>query len=228
MQHYKVTLITFATLIGLQLQAAPMACEVAQSQKMSQPDLLKLTDKICVETKISQDPSSTIEEVTNGSNWTAEQNLIFQYSKNCYTVINPALYAPLTAKPEVATLAKELDRSLCDQKIFQGEVYRGMNLSEELAKTYAEGAEILSPSFTSTSKQFNIGCEFAVKGNALIKIFSKNGREIENLSHHPDEEEVLFRLNTQFKVRLKMTGFQAKMISNCKKVSYYIEMEEIN
>jgi hypothetical protein len=81
---------------------------------------------------------------------------------------------------------------------FRGDVYRGTTINQpSLLDKYREvGSEVVEDAFTSASrsplKMF--------AGNARFYLSSKHGKEIARWSAHPEEEEVLFKPGTRFKV----------------------------
>jgi len=97
---------------------------------------------------------------------------------------------------------------------FEGTVIRGDNLSDELIENlFPVGGIHQDNGFKSSSS--NLDKPFS--GNTEIRIRSKNGVNLENISVAPQEEEVLFRPKTKFKVlkRDKINGIN------------FIELEEI-
>ena len=217
--------IIITAFLGLQqAQAAPISCDLARTQAMSVKDVLDLTRLVCANP--SQDPDEHVDDIAMETHLTADKNLVYQYSKNCYRPINAVLYSPVNADRKAVLLTQQLDRALCDFTEYDGITYRGLNLNPETLEKYMKATDITPPAFTSTSKKLHIACGFTE--NTLLKIRSKHGREIENLSNHWDEAEVLFRLNTKFKIISATHGFRAKIDSGCKKAAYYIELEEID
>lgn len=81
---------------------------------------------------------------------------------------------------------------------FHGDVYRGATIHDEnvLAKYEDVGAEVLEDAFTSATKS----PLKAFSGNVRFYLSSKHGKDISNWSVHPEEEEVLFKPGTPFKV----------------------------
>lgn len=75
-----------------------------------------------------------------------------------------------------------------------GVTYRGVNdLSKEEAARYIPGHVVLERAFMSTSKHTRSGdYKFIVTGHS--------GRDVQMVSEHPSEEEVLFKYNTAFRV----------------------------
>ena len=127
----------------------------------------------------------------------AEQAAIRDYTDKGYERMNHQLRdheltAPMARK--VATLIAALDRL----PPFRGDVYRGTTIPDPrvLEKYRAVGSEVVEDAFVSSSRS-------ALKmyiGNVFFLIESKQGRDISRWSANPEEEEVLFRPGTRFKV----------------------------
>jgi hypothetical protein len=85
-------------------------------------------------------------------------------------------------------------------KKFVGTVYRGTDLQSDSLKQfkdhYHNKTEYVENGFTSTSS--SITRKFS--GNTTFIIHSKTGREVDAVSHHDYEKEVLFKAKTKFKV----------------------------
>lgn len=100
--------------------------------------------------------------------------------------------------PATATKIAILTAALDQLPAFRGDVYRGTTLSDrDLLERYrAVGSEVIEPAFTSASRS-------PLKmygGNVLFYVVSKRGRDVSHWSAQPEEEEVLFRPGTRFKV----------------------------
>jgi hypothetical protein len=80
---------------------------------------------------------------------------------------------------------------------FQGDVFRGAAMEEELLRKYQRVGEVITErAFISASRSPSK----AFSGNVRFYIISKRGKEIDQWSAYPDEEEVLFPPDTRFKV----------------------------
>lgn len=80
----------------------------------------------------------------------------------------------------------------------RGDVFRGATIQDPklLRKYQRVGETITERAFTSASRS---PLE-AFSGNVRFYIVSKQGKEIDRWSAHPEEEKVLFQPGTQFKV----------------------------
>jgi len=205
------------SLLSLPALADQTSCEASRKNLLSDDVLKKLTVKVCPPENTS-DPDIDM---------TASEFLLYQYTDKCFDKINRELFKTTEKNPDILQLAEQLDAVLCDYPISESEVFRGANLPEAVAEKYQASEEISFPAFSSSSMAFNVGCEFAKKGNTLFKIISKSGRVVENQSKHDQEAEVLFRMNARFKVKVAISGFQASTMTGCKGISNYFELEEI-
>ena len=88
-------------------------------------------------------------------------------------------------------------------------LYRIENLSDaQIEEYYKVGKEVTNKHFTSSTyseKAIERAIEFR-SANLLIRIESKSGKLIENLSTLKKEKEILFKSNTEFYV--KEIGFE--------------------
>jgi len=94
---------------------------------------------------------------------------------------------------------------------YQGVVGRGATVKPDVIMSYKEGMIIEERAFTSASK----GTGWS--GNLKLKITSKTGTDVNALSMHPGENEVLFKSGTRFKVTKVSTHANTT----------HVEMEEI-
>ncbi len=219
-------LVLLVFLQSLPALAGQTSCEASKKNLLSDDLLKKLTVKVCPPENTS-DPDVYMEYDRAYESSTASEFLVYQYTDKCFDKINRELFKTTEQNPDVLQLAEQLDAVLCDYPISEKEVFRGANLPEAVAEKYHASEEVSFPAFSSTSMAFNVGCEFAKKGNTLFKIVSKSGRVVENQSKHDQEAEVLFRMNAHFKVKVAASGFQATTMSGCKGISNYFELEEI-
>lgn len=221
-----MVLALFLVLQSLPALADQTSCEASRKNLLVDDLLRKLTVKVCPRENTS-DPDVYMEYDKKYESSTASEFLVYQYTDKCYEKINRELLKTSEQDPDTLQLAQQLDAVLCDYPISEKEVFRGANLPEQIAEKYHVSEEISFPAFSSTSTAFNVGCEFAKKGNTLFKMISKSGRLIENHSKHDQEAEVLFRMNARFKVKVAVSGFQATTMTGCKGISNYFELEEI-
>jgi hypothetical protein len=99
---------------------------------------------------------------------------------------------------EVTDFSHVLEGSLAKMFFFAGPVYRGYPADdlEEFLENYSVGSEKKIPAFTSTTKEL----EQAFEGNVLFVISARNGHDVERFSAFPSEREVMFDMNTSFRV----------------------------
>jgi hypothetical protein len=80
---------------------------------------------------------------------------------------------------------------------FEGDVFRGAAIEERLLRKYQRVGQIITErAFISASRSPSK----AFSGNVRFYIISKRGKEIDQSSAYPEEEEVLFLPDTRFKV----------------------------
>lgn len=222
----RLFIFAFAFAITLPALADQTSCEVSKKNQLSDDLLKKLTVKVCPPEDTS-DPDVNMEYDDAYKSSTASEFLVYQYTDKCYQKINSELFKTANQDPDILKIAEQLDAVLCDYPQSSAEVYRGANLPEAVAEKYHKSEEISFPAFSSSSTAYNVACEFAKKGNTLFKMVSKSGRVIHNDSKHSQEEEILFRTNARFKVLNAVSGFQASIVTGCKGISNYFELEEI-
>lgn len=155
------------------------------------------------------------------SNLTFDEYLsVHVYTTNLYKPINKGLrgFDP-EALDKWAKVSSDTDKAL--EKMasnsnlrYEGTVIRGDQFDDaQIEKLFPVNGIHTDSAFKSSSK--NLDKPFS--GNTELKIKSKTGINIEDVSVLPSEEEVLFRPNTKFKVisKTKVNGL------------YKIELEEI-
>lgn len=129
---------------------------------------------------------------------TAEQKTaIRDYTEKGFRRMNEQLRegtVTLFMQRKIDILEDALDK-LAD---FRGEVYRGATIADRsvIEKYRAVGKEVLEDAFTSATKS----PLKAFSGNVRFYLLSKHGKDISPWSAHPDEEEVLFKPGTRFKI----------------------------
>lgn len=134
----------------------------------------------------------------------AEAAQIIAYSGSHYGPVNRQLREG-TITPQQYKYAKSLDKALRKMPPYEGTVYRKTDLPAEVAKKYKEGNIVVERSFTSSSTSPHVW-----SGAYRYVINSKTGREISRLSSHGSEKEVLFTMNSDFKVT-KVVGKEIHM-----------------
>jgi hypothetical protein len=70
-----------------------------------------------------------------------------------------------------------------------------VSVSPEISKLYQPGKVFVEQGFMSTSKDSSTW-----SGDLQFVIKSKTGRDIQKISSHPGEAEVLFKSGTRFKI----------------------------
>ncbi len=205
------------------VSAAPRTCERASERIISNNELIKLTDVVCGPYRRDSYDGPHGEEMVR----TAKQELIYEYSSFCYGPINQTLWGSLLLNPEATLqLAEQLDLILCELPEVVGTTYRGLKLSLTQLKEFRAGNLVTLPAFTSTSLDISTACGFS--GNAMMVIHSKTGRSISDFAQKPEEEEVLMRPGTEFKVVAVNTNEkEIRKKLNCVRPSVLIELEEI-
>ena len=121
---------------------------------------------------------------------------IRDYSDSGYRRINGQLRArAVTARTRHEINA--LISALKELPGFEGDVFRSAAIEGRLLRKYQRvGTVITERAFISTSRSPSK----AFSGNVRFYLISKRGKEIDQWSEYPDEEEVLFPPGTRFKV----------------------------
>jgi len=121
---------------------------------------------------------------------------IRDYSDSGYRRINEQLRAR-TVTDRIRHEIEILTSALEELPNFQGDVFRGAAIEEGLLRKYQRVRDIITErAFISAS----LSPSKAFSGNIRFYIISKRGKEIDQWSAYPDEEEVLFPPGTRFKV----------------------------
>jgi hypothetical protein len=124
------------------------------------------------------------------------------YTTNLYQPINNGLRGlDPVSKQRWSGVAEKADSALRklseNGQSYEGTVVRGDTFSDDMIETlFPEGGIHSDPGFKSSS----MDPEGAFTGNTITYIRSKSGVNIRDLSVKPNEEEVLFRPKTKFKV----------------------------
>jgi hypothetical protein len=149
------------------------------------------------------------------------------YTNDYYTTINKALREK-NVNSEQSSFNDVLNRTLDKLESYEGVVYRGVKLNEKQIQIYKDAfenkKEHIEFGFTSTSRDSQTAGYFGVDlgGNVQIKILSKTGRNLDDVSiSHASEQEILFKSGTKFKI----TQFKKKRGKS--ENIYEIEMEEL-
>jgi ADP-ribosyltransferase exoenzyme len=134
-----------------------------------------------------------------------EKAIIYEYTDWEYLSVNSSLRE--SKGTIVSEFAQYLDTVLSKLPNYVGVVYRRTELSEAVLdifqNAYLNDIPIVEYGFLSTSQSQIVASGFS--GDFSFEIFSKTGKLIENIAKngtfsYENEEEVLFRKNTHFKV----------------------------
>ena len=131
-----------------------------------------------------------------------EKAIIFAYtdaSINQHKALNERLWASEGA--DVSDFGYYLDATLAKLDAYKDMVFRGADASycdvERYRKAKRDKTPVTEYHFLSASKIQITAQGF---GNILFKIYAKNAKDIEKISKHGKEKEVLFLKCTSFKV----------------------------
>lgn len=129
---------------------------------------------------------------------------VVAYSGAAYKEINQALRAGVMT-PEQWSHTKQLNAALDKLPPHEGTTYRKATMpAAEMAK-FKPGMVITQDAFTSTSKHKGVW-----SGATVMTIHGTGGRDIQPLSLHHSEAEVLFKAGTRFQV-VSISGNQIEM-----------------
>lgn len=128
-----------------------------------------------------------------------EKAIIYKYTDDGHYV-NESLYESKGTK--VSEYAIYLDYCLSKLPNFEGITFRGSDLKpyeiEKYQKALDEKITITEYSFISASRIKKQADQY--RRTALFEIFSKNGKLIKKVSKFVNEQEVIFRKNSKFRV----------------------------
>lgn len=129
---------------------------------------------------------------------------VFGYTTSDYRKINKALRASDEAKmKELAPYIQGIEEGLNALPSFQGTVWRGARLSEDILEKYEPGAVVREAAFTSTSydskKKFSGNTTFVIQ----TRKEGSRGKRVDTISNFPREKEVLFNRDAEFFVLKK-------------------------
>jgi hypothetical protein len=155
---------------------------------------LRLKDEIAI---VKRDYSNILTELT-----VEEKAVIYWYSSNGYEGINNILRESKGKKsPQLGILLNIALSKLPNSNLV---VYRGIRFTHSRLKQYLLAFEISEPiveyAFMSTSLRKSTATQF---GTIILRIFSKNGKLIEQiakfgLNSSLNEREILFEKGSQF------------------------------
>ena len=152
----------------------------------------RLKDEVCI---VRRDYLTVLPELNN-----LEKAVIYWYSDGGFIGINEILLESKGKKD--SPLGEYLDLALSKLPNFEGITFRGTDLSRSEIRKYQQAFDdkiiITEHSFLSTSRLRNKANQY--RRTVMFEIFSKNGKLVEKVSKFVDEEEVLFRKNSNFRV----------------------------
>lgn len=134
----------------------------------------------------------------------ADRAAVWDYTTNDgYKTMNPYYRNPESYTPEeAAAIQARSDRvsaALAKLPPRPGTTYRGVDLPGDALSNYEEGTVVTERAFTSTSTDPAIASG-NFKGNAIIIISGKSGRDISEFSQYSYEKEILYDKGTKFYV----------------------------
>ena len=152
----------------------------------------------------------SIEEYRNkpmkdGLTW-EEQALINNYSKQGYQKLNKELRSEHPSEQAVQYNSM-LEQALNRLPNYEGETYRAIGIDNvevflgDLTGQQEEKGFIQFSTPLSTSERKEVTSKFG--GNVLIKIKSKNGKQIKDFARFKNEDEVLMKSSSRYKIQGK-------------------------
>lgn len=131
-----------------------------------------------------------------------EMLLINSYTDGLYWDLNQAILHNAVDDPTKVAI-RALNKALDKAPTFEGVTYRGMGIDFEQREALME--KLKSPggfkfgTFVSTSRQQDVAANWGGSAAVVFVIHGKKGRDIDRLSGHDSEDEVLFKAGTKFK-----------------------------
>jgi len=119
---------------------------------------------------------------------------LYSYTSNDFVIINPALRKKTENLQYLDPIVDHIDSGLDKLPVFKGTVLRGVRLKDQVSQKLKVGSLFKDPAYLSTSENQAFG------GTYQFKIKSETGREVYHLSANPDEKEILFHRNTEFRI----------------------------
>jgi phage-related protein (TIGR01555 family) len=132
-----------------------------------------------------------------------EAAMIRAYSESHYGPLNNQMREGVMTKEQWG-FAKALNKALDKLPKYEGTTMRGASLPAEVFAKYKPGFIIEERAFTSTGKGKKFG------GNYSYTIEGHSGRDIQKLSSHSGENEVLFKSGSRFEV-VSVSGNHIKL-----------------
>jgi hypothetical protein len=128
------------------------------------------------------------------------RNLITAYSEILYVELNNSLRG-VKPDPVCNEVAEKLNVALRKLPMVKEHVYRGSKLTPELQKMmrdYHKDSCFTDLAFMSTSRSLDIAKNFAE--SVILKLYTTSGRDIDSISDHEGEREILIPPHTWFKL----------------------------
>ncbi len=125
-----------------------------------------------------------------------EAVVLWAYTQSLHEDLNDSLRS---GKNIEYPLVEAMERAISKLPKYKGVVYRGLGLDEEEIDAIIKTGVHIDEGFMSTSISQYVAKEFI--GNVLLKIYTKRGREIGELSNIPSEQEVIFNKDAEFIIR---------------------------
>lgn len=150
---------------------------------------------------------------------------IYGYTDNTYKILNRTLRNCSPELVDISSYIAVMNSALRKIPDFEGLVFRKATLPSSILALYEPGNIVQEAGFLSTSKKpyddLHAQNRFTIK--------SHHGKLISAITIYPDEQEVLFRNGTNFKVisREETDCDQALSISN-KERCFLVHLEEMN
>ena len=155
--------------------------------------------------EIEQNPIA-MEFVKKYNLSTKEAVSIRDYTAHSYAKINSQLREDKTT-PSIFMMAKVINNALNKMPSYQGKVWRDVDFPDSVLSSYVVGGIVVEKGFSSSSYSDE---RFKKLPHRLL-IHSKRGKIIQSLSVLPNEDEVLFKSGTKFKV-LKHTQTKSYLL----------------
>lgn len=121
---------------------------------------------------------------------------IVAYTSSYYREVNSMLRAGSITEQSYY-FARNLSDALKKLPDWVGTSYRGTNITPPQADKYKPGYVVFEHQFTSSSKSHSTGSGW---GKIRFIIEGKGGKDVSQISRHPSENEILYDMNSVFRV----------------------------
>jgi hypothetical protein len=191
-------------------------------QAVGQPASPSFLTDIWGQCKVAQGSESQASEEGHSGLTPEEKAALSSYTSYGYFSLNSNLRKNINSE-EVKVFKSLLLSAMSKLPVYQGVVFRGCHLSEELLRDHEVGSTVTYPAFTSTSSKFDLQAFRGCSHQFLIK--AKTGAMVCKYSRKQGESEVLFRPNTKFKIleKERLPHFDRVLSGD----GYQIHMEEV-